>query len=127
MKKVILTLVFGLFFVAFSTAQEKTVEKVVVKKECTTKSKKCADAAKCEIKCSADCTKKDCEKCVAKKADCKKKCDAKKSACKKEKKACKTSKKECKSSKKECKTAKKSCSKEKKECKKSKKECAAKA
>jgi len=50
----------------------------------------------CTKKCSSDCTKKDCEKCAAKTAECKKKCDAKKSAGAKEGMACtKDCKKAC--------------------------------
>ena len=44
----------------------------------------------CKTKCSEDCTDKDCEKCAALKAECKKTCDAKKASCKgKSKKECK--------------------------------------
>ena len=50
----------------------------------------------CSMKCSPDCTKKDCEKCAAKTAECKKKCDAKKAADSKEGMACaKDCKKAC--------------------------------
>jgi len=39
----------------------------------------CAKGKKsCSVKCSPDCTEKDCAKCAAKTAECKKKCDAKK-------------------------------------------------
>ena len=70
----------------YTVKEMKTVESFSAKKACGPDCKKacCAnktDAEKkaCAVKkCSADCTKKDCDKCAAKTAECKKKCDAKK-------------------------------------------------
>lgn len=66
----------------YTVKEMKTVESFSAKKACAADCKKACCAGKemksCSVKCSPDCTKKDCEKCAAKKAACKKKCDAKK-------------------------------------------------
>ncbi len=61
----------------------KTYQTHAAKKECSKDCKKpcCANKKDCDVKCSPDCTKKDCEKCAAKKAACKKKCETKKINC----------------------------------------------
>jgi copper chaperone CopZ len=81
----------------YAVVDMKTVESFSTdgaKKECDKDCKKacCAgkDKKECKTKCSEDCTDKDCEKCAALKAECKKSCDAKKASCKgKSKKDCK--------------------------------------
>ena len=84
----------------YSVSEMKTVESFTTdgaKKACDKDCKKacCAgkDKKECKTKCSEDCTDKDCAKCAALKAECKKACDAKKASCKgKSKKECKTMK-----------------------------------
>jgi len=81
----------------YAVVNMKTVESFSTdgaKKGCDKDCKKACcsgkDKKECKTKCSEDCTDKDCKKCAALKAECKKSCDAKKASCKgKSKKECK--------------------------------------
>ena len=94
MKKVIVTLVFGLFFVAFANAQstetKKAKEEYAVSKETVKSSKKakaCCPSKKatsCDTKKAKSCDTKSKASCDSKKA---KSCDTKKKSCHTEKKA----------------------------------------
>ena len=104
MKKIVLAVVFGLFFVAFSNAQE-SVSKEIVKVETTVK----ADAYQCPMDCEKGKTYAKPGSCPVCKMDLKK-VDASKNTAK----TCSgTAKKGCCASKKSCSkgAAKKSCSK----------------
>jgi len=121
MKKVFLTLLFGVFFVAFSNAQSTEAVAEEVKTEVAS-----ADAAyQCPMDCEHGKTYKEAGSCPVCKMDLKAK-DAEKACCKgKDKAECKKKKADCKGKDKAaCKKKKADCKgKDKAACKKKKADC----